>query len=193
MTMFVEPVALAAQSAAEATGAATTAGVLAGSAPAMTAVVPMGAEEVSAALSAAIQAHSLGGVQEPAPGGGPVASGPLLLDVTPRSLGVGTVGGYVETIIPRNTSIPTEQTKLFHPAFDNQTEVRVTVFQGESRKVDQNELLGEFILDGLRAAPRHEVRVEITFEIDADGIVHVIARDPESGSKRDLRIELDRK
>jgi molecular chaperone DnaK len=149
------------------------------------------------ALGAAIQAFNLAGTVEP----GAVSSGqtlvpgegPLLLDVTPRSLGVGTVGGYVETIIPRNTSIPTEQTKLFHPAFDNQTEVRITAYQGESRKVDQNELLGEFVLDGLRAAPRHEVRVEITFEIDADGIVHVIAKDPESGSKRDLRIELDRK
>jgi molecular chaperone DnaK len=145
------------------------------------------------ALGAAIQAHNLGGVQEPSPDGAPAPTGPLLLDVTPRSLGVGTVGGYVETIIPRNSAIPTEQTKYFHPAFDRQTEVRITVYQGESRKVDQNELLGEFILEGLREAPRHEVRVEITFEIDADGIVHVIAKDPESGVKRDLRIELDRK
>ncbi len=145
------------------------------------------------ALGAAIQAHSLGGVHEPGPDGAPAPSGPLLLDVTPRSLGIGTVGGYVETIIPRNSSIPSEQTKYFHPAFDKQTEVRITVYQGESRKVDQNELLGEFVLDGLRPAPRHEVRVEITFEIDADGIVHVIAKDPDSGSKRDMRIELDRR
>ncbi len=149
------------------------------------------------ALGAAIQAHNLAGtLPEGADlSGGTLVpgEGPLLLDVTPRSLGVGTVGGYVETIIPRNTAIPTEQTKFFHPAFDNQTEVRITAYQGESRKVDQNELLGEFILDGLRSAPRHEVRVEITFEIDADGIVHVIAKDPESGAKRDLRFELDRK
>ena len=145
------------------------------------------------ALGASIQAHGLGGEQAPSADGTPAPSGPLLLDVTPRSLGVGTVGGYVETIIPRNSAIPTEQTKYFHPAFDRQTEVRITVYQGESRKVDQNELLGEFILDGLREAPRHEVRVEITFEIDADGIVHVIAKDPESGVKRDMRIELDRK
>jgi molecular chaperone DnaK len=146
------------------------------------------------ALGAALQAHNLGGEQPVASSdGGPAPSAPLLLDVTPRSLGVGTVGGYVETIIPRNSAIPTEQTKYFHPAFDKQTEVRVTVYQGESRKVDQNELLGQFVLDGLRQAPRHEVRVEITFEIDADGIVHVIAKDPESGAKRDMRIELDRK
>ncbi len=149
------------------------------------------------ALGAAIQAHNLAGtLPEGADlSGGTLVpgEGPLLLDVTPRSLGVGTVGGYVETIIPRNSAIPTEQTKYFHPAFDKQTEVRVTVYQGESRKVDQNELLGQFVLDGLRQAPRHEVRVEITFEIDADGIVHVIAKDPESGVKRDLRIELDRK
>jgi molecular chaperone DnaK len=145
------------------------------------------------ALGAALQAHNLGGVEAASPDGAPAPSGPLLLDVTPRSLGVGTVGGYVETIIPRNSAIPTEQTKYFHPAFDKQTEVRITVYQGESRKVDQNELLGQFVLDGLRQAPRHEVRVEITFEIDADGIVHVIAKDPESGAKRDMRIELDRK
>jgi len=145
------------------------------------------------AQGAAIQAHSLGGVQAPMADGSTPAAGPLLLDVTPRSLGVGTVGGYVETIIPRNSAIPTEQTKYFHPAFDSQTEVRVTVYQGESRKVDQNESLGEFVLDGLRQAPRHEVRVEITFEIDADGIVQVIAKDPESGVKRDMRIELDRR
>ncbi len=148
---------------------------------------------VAVAMGAALQAHNLAGVAVPGPDGSPAPAGPILLDVTPRSLGLGTVGGYVETVIPRNTSIPTEQSKIFHPAFDNQTEVRITAYQGESRKVDQNELLGEFILDGLRAGPRHLTRVEVTFEIDADGIVHVIAKDPETGQKRDMRIELDRK
>jgi len=142
------------------------------------------------AQGAALQAHNLAGTT---PAGQTAPSMPLLLDVTPRSLGVGTVGGFVETIIPRNSPIPTEQTKIFHPAFDQQTEVRITVFQGESRKMDQNEKLGEFLLDGLRSAARGEVRVEITFQIDADGIVHVTARDPETKNERALRIVLDKK
>jgi molecular chaperone DnaK len=142
------------------------------------------------AQGAALQAHNLAGVT---PEGQVAPSMPLLLDVTPRSLGVGTVGGFVETIIPRNSPIPTEQTKIFHPAFDQQTEVRITAYQGESRKVDQNEKLGEFMLDGLRPAARGEVRVEVTFQIDADGIVHVIARDPETTNERDLKIVLDKK
>ncbi len=141
------------------------------------------------ALGAALQANNLGGEAGVGAGG----AGPLLLDVTPRSLGVATLGGYVETLIPRNTSIPTEATKAFVPASSYQTEVRIAVYQGESRKVDQNEALGDFVLEGLRSAQRGEVRVEVTFEIDADGIVHVIAVDPESGNKRDLRIDLDRR
>ncbi|MFH1469092.1 MAG: Hsp70 family protein [Pseudomonadota bacterium] len=142
------------------------------------------------AQGAALQAHNLAGVT---PEGQVAPNMPLLLDVTPRSLGVGTVGGFVEAVIPRNSPIPTEQTKIFHPAFDQQTEVRITAYQGESRKVDQNEKLGEFMLDGLRPAARGDVRVEVTFQIDADGIVHVIARDPETKNERDLKIVLDKR
>jgi molecular chaperone DnaK len=113
----------------------------------------------------------------------------VLLDVTPQTLGVRTVGGFVEPLIPRNTPIPTEASKVFHTAHDDQTEVRVTVCQGEGRNVQDNELLGEFVLSGLRAAPRGEVRVTITFAIDADGIVRVVARDDETGHAVDMTIE----
>jgi molecular chaperone DnaK len=113
----------------------------------------------------------------------------VLLDVTPQTLGVRTVGGFVEPLIPRNTPIPTEASKIFHTAHDDQTEVRVTVCQGEGRNVQDNELLGEFVLSGLRPAPRGEVRVTITFAIDADGIVRVVARDDETGHAVDMTIE----
>ncbi len=138
------------------------------------------------ALGAALQAHNLTGDLGDAPGA-------LLLDVTPRSLGIATVGGFVETLIPRNSSIPTEAAKFFYTANDNQTEVRVAVYQGESRKASLNEQLGEFTMDGLREANRGQVKVEISFEIDADGIVHVIAREPDTGQLRDLKIELGSK
>ncbi len=137
------------------------------------------------AIGAAIQASNLSGsIATPA--------GPLLLDVTPRSLGIATRGGLVETIIPRNNPIPTSATKYFHTTHDNQTQVRIAVYQGESKKVRNNEHLGEFILDGLRPAPWGQVRIKVTFEIDADGIVHVIAQDTEQSSQADLRIELKR-
>ena len=133
------------------------------------------------AIGAAIQAHNLTTDQD--------LPGSVLLDVTPQSLGVRTVGGFCEVLIPRNTSIPTGATKTFNTASDNQTEVRVEVYQGESRMAADNELLGQFVLDGLRKASRGEVKVRITFEIDADGIVKVMAEDTDTGVHRDLRIE----
>jgi molecular chaperone DnaK len=109
--------------------------------------------------------------------------------VTPRSLGVATKGGYVETLIPRNSPIPTEASKYFHTTTDLQTRVRVAVYQGEARRVDENELLGEFLMDGLPLAPRGEVRVRIGFQIDADGIVHVVAEEEATGNRRELAIQ----
>lgn len=113
----------------------------------------------------------------------------VLLDVTPQTLGIRTVGGYVEPVIARNTPIPTSMTKAFHTAQDEQVEVRVQVFQGESRMALDNELLGEFVLSGLRPAPRGEVKVDITFAIDADGIVRVTAKDRETGNAVDMTLE----
>jgi molecular chaperone DnaK len=133
------------------------------------------------AVGAAIQAWNLTNEEE---GGGSV-----LLDVTPQSLGVRTVGGFCETLIPRNTAVPTESTKVFHTAFDNQTEVRISVYQGESRMADDNELLGEFVLEGLALKPRGQVKVRVSFEIDNDGIVHVRAVDSVLGMERAIRIE----
>ena len=133
------------------------------------------------AIGAAIQAWNLTNLEE---GGGSV-----LLDVTPQSLGVRTVGGFCETLIARNTAVPTESTKVFHTAFDLQTEVRISVYQGESRMADDNELLGEFVLEGLAPKPRGQVRVRVSFEIDNDGIVHVRAVDSVLGLERAIRIE----
>ncbi len=133
------------------------------------------------AVGAAIQAHSLTNVEE--------AASSVLLDVTPQSLGVRTVGGFVEVVIPRNTAIPTDAAKVFHTAFDNQTEVRIAVFQGESRMAEDNELLGQFVLEGLSPRPRGQVKVRVTFEIDNDGIVHVRALDDSLGIEKSIRIE----
>jgi molecular chaperone DnaK len=113
----------------------------------------------------------------------------VLLDVTPQTLGVRMVGGFVDTIIPRNTPIPTEQSKIFHTAHDQQTEVRIQVYQGESRMAADNEMLGEFVLSGLRPAARGEVKVKVTFGIDVDGLIKVIARDVETGRAVDLTLQ----
>jgi molecular chaperone DnaK len=133
------------------------------------------------AIGAALQAWNLTRVAE--------QPASLLLDVTPLSLGVRTVGGFVDPIIPRNSGIPTDATKVFHTAHDSQTEVRIQVYQGESKLAADNELLGEFVLDGLRPAPRGEARIRVSFAIDADGIVKVTAEDVQTGRERELRIE----
>jgi molecular chaperone DnaK len=115
--------------------------------------------------------------------------GPVLLDVTPQTLGIQTIGGFMETMVPRNTSIPTMIDKVFHTANTDQTEVRIRVCQGSSREVRNNASLGEFVLDGLPKGPRGMVKIRVTFAIDANGIVSVSAADVESGNSRELRIE----
>jgi len=137
-------------------------------------------EEV-VALGAAIQAHNLAYPQR---GQAEV----LLLDVTPQNLGIMVVGGYFETIIPRNTTVPTSATRIFTTVQDNQTAVRIAVLQGENEKATENELLGEFVLDGLRPARRGEVEVEVTFDISADGIVGVSARDMQTGQRQSITV-----
>jgi molecular chaperone DnaK len=133
------------------------------------------------AIGAAIQAHNLTSfTAEP---------GPVLLDVTPQSLGIGTAGGFMEPLVARNSPIPTMASKVFHTATDNQTEVRIRVYQGDSRDSMKNYLLGEFILDGLPPVMRGEVKIRITFAIDANGIVNVTAEDSETGNARRLRVE----
>jgi len=134
------------------------------------------------AMGAAIQAYTLTHFDTN-------QDSPVLLDVTPQSLGVRTVGGFVEPLIPRNTSIPTEAFKVFSTATDSQTEVRIQVYQGESRMVEDNDFLGDFVLAGLRPAPRGDIPIRITFAIDANGIVSVTARDDETGQEQEMLIE----
>ncbi len=137
-------------------------------------------EEV-VALGAAIQANAL---VEPAGRGDEV----LLLDVTPQNLGLMVVGGYFQTVIPKNTTVPTSETHLFTTVQDNQVSVRIAVLQGESDRAIDNELLGEFILDGIRPARRGELSIEVTFEISADGIVGVSARDVDTGQQQSITV-----
>jgi molecular chaperone DnaK len=132
------------------------------------------------ALGAAIQGYAL--VME-----SPEKKGEtLLLDVTPHSLGIMIVGGYFQTLIERNTTVPTTASHIFTTVKDGQTSVKIMVFQGESKVASENELLGEFILTGLREAPRGEVEVEVSFDISADGIVSVSAKDLETGRRQSI-------
>lgn len=116
------------------------------------------------------------------------ASETLLLDVTSHDLGIGVAGGLFDTVIPSDTTIPTSATKEFTTAQDGQTQVRILVMQGRSSRGDQNELLGEFLLDGLREAGRGELKIDIKFEISADGMVSVSARDQETGQSQLLTV-----
>ncbi len=113
-----------------------------------------------------------------------------LLDVTPLSLRIGVAGGLAETIIERNTPVPIEQTSVFTTFKDFQQSVRIRVYQGESRRAEENELLGEFEFSGFKNARRGEVRIEVTFEIDTDGIVKVTARDPDTAQAASTQIHL---
>jgi molecular chaperone DnaK len=112
----------------------------------------------------------------------------ILLDVTPHALGIMTYGSYFEELIPQNTTVPTHRTKIFTTSRDNQTAVKILVMQGESQRAEENELLGEFILTGLRRAPKGTVEVEVTFEINVDGIVSVRARDLETGLEQSIQV-----
>lgn len=112
----------------------------------------------------------------------------VLLDVTPHTLGIMVVGGYFEELIPQNTTVPTSRSKPFTTVRENQTAVKILVLQGESRRAEENELLGEFILTGLRRAPAGQVEVEVTFEINADGIVSVQAKDLETGKEQSITV-----
>ncbi|MXR52417.1 molecular chaperone DnaK [Halovenus sp. WSH3] len=113
----------------------------------------------------------------------------VLVDVTPLSLGVEVKGGLFERLIEKNTTIPTEESKVFTTAQANQTSVQIRVFQGEREIAEENELLGEFMLSGIPPAPAGVPQIEVTFEIDENGIVNVSAEDRESGNKEDITIE----
>jgi molecular chaperone DnaK len=112
----------------------------------------------------------------------------LLLDVTPLSLGVETLGGVMTALIPRNTTIPARKSEIFSTAEDNQSAVDVRVFQGERPMAADNMMLGQFRLDGIPAAPRGLPQVEVTFDIDANGILNVTARDKATGKEQHISI-----
>ncbi len=112
----------------------------------------------------------------------------LLLDVTPHSLGIMVYGGGFEIIIEKNSTVPTSQSHIFTTVRDNQTSVKILVLQGESLRAEENELLGEFVLTGLRKAPVGEVEVEVSFDISAEGIVAVRARDLETGKAQSITV-----
>ena len=113
----------------------------------------------------------------------------LLLDVTPLSLGIETLGGVYTRLIDRNTTIPTKKSQVFSTAEDTQTAVTIRVFQGERQMASDNKLLGQFDLVGIPPAPRGMPQIEVTFDIDANGIVHVSAKDQATGKEQQIRIQ----
>jgi len=113
----------------------------------------------------------------------------LLLDVTPLSLGIETMGGVFTRMINRNTTIPTKKNNVFSTAADNQTQVGIKVLQGERDLAGDNKLLGNFDLVGIPPAPRGVPQIEVTFDIDANGIVHVSARDKATGKEQNITIQ----
>jgi molecular chaperone DnaK len=130
------------------------------------------------AVGAAVQAGVLGGE----------VSDLLLLDVTPLSLGLETLGGVMTVLIPRNTTIPTKKTEVFSTAADSQTAVDIHVLQGERPMANGNKTLGNFRLDGIPSAPRGVPQIEVTFDIDANGILHVMAKDKATGREQSVKI-----
>jgi molecular chaperone DnaK len=131
------------------------------------------------AIGAAIQAGVIGGDVKDV----------VLLDVTPLTLGLETLGGVRTALIERNTTVPTNKSQIFSTAADNQTQVEINVLQGEREMAADNKSLGRFILDGIPPAPRGVPQVEVTFDIDSNGILHVTAKDKTSGKEQKITIQ----
>ncbi len=140
------------------------------------------------AVGAAIQAATLSRSAEVGEGARQKSS--VLLDVTPRGLGIAVVGGFTDTIIERNAQIPVEQTRSFTTSQDDQQQVRIQVCQGEEKLFEENQPLGELVLQNLRPAKRGAVQIEVTFEIDTDGILQVRARDVTTNREQRAKIQI---
>ena len=139
-------------------------------------------------VGAAVYADSLS--SSAGAGAGGAGGGALLIDVTPRGLGIATAGGYFDTIIERNENIPTERGRVFTTSRDNQETVRLEILEGESKQADENNKLGELTLEGIRPAPRGEVEIEVKFEIDTDGILNVSAVDRKTRRRQSARLQI---
>src|SRR5690606_16869007 len=131
------------------------------------------------AIGAAVQAGVIGGD----------VTDVVLLDVTPLTLGLETLGGVRTALIDRNTTVPTSKSQVFSTAADNQTQVEINVLQGEREMAADNRSLGRFVLDGIPPAPRGVPQVEVTFDIDSNGILNVTAKDKNTGKEQKISIQ----
>jgi len=125
-----------------------------------------------------------------APSAAPPMAAPIVMDVTPRSLGIATVAGYCEELIRRNSRVPAQMVKVFSTSRDLQKAVRIVVCQGESRRLDNNTIIGDLHLEGLTPRPRGETSIEVTFSLDASGILRVKARDAQTGREQQASLDL---
>ena len=120
----------------------------------------------------------------------PPRPAPILLEVTPRGLGIATVAGFCEELIRRNSRLPTEIRKLFTTSRDQQELVRIVVCQGESRRLDKNTVIGDLVLQNLPRRPRGETSIEVSFSLDPSGVLHVRARDAQTGTEQRATLDL---